>query len=231
MVEGLTRAHLVRGRGCTVLRIELQLAEKAHWAEIFDPRNFAVYVRNDDPPQIGERVRLDLTVGVGGPRVILRGQVRSRQASSSELPGGFHLALGRYEREKVTYLSGFVRGGLLDLRQTRRLPVRLPVTYSGSTGTRTGYTRDLNEKGLFVVDEDPFPENSEVRLELAIPGRGEPIALVGSVSHTVLVEDEDVPGMGIRLQLNDAARKELEAVVDDLEQRFAAGELPEETLL
>ena len=35
------------------------------------------------------------------------------------------VALGGTEREKINYLNGFVRGGLLNLREKRRLPIRL----------------------------------------------------------------------------------------------------------
>ncbi len=212
-----------------MVRIELQLADKAEWSEIFDRQGFTVFVSHEAPPAAGERVRLDLTVGAGGPRVILRGDVLSRAFADAGRPG-FTLKLGRYEREKVNYLAGFVRGGMLDLREMRRLPIRLPVACRSEVGSRAGHTRDINEAGLFVVDEHPFPEETDVQIELGVPGRGEPIALVGRVSHTVLVEDEDVPGMGIRLELSEAARAELKGVVDELERRFSIGDLPEEAI-
>lgn len=210
-----------------MIRIELELGDKSEWTEIFDRQAFAVVVPHTDPPAAGEEVRLDLTVGKGGPRVILRGSVLDR--ADGEEPG-FRLVLGPYEREKVNYLAGFVRGGLLDLRQMRRLPIRLPVTYTTEAGAREAHTRDLNEAGLFIIDENPLPEETDLKLELTVPNRSEPIPLTGRVSHTVVVHDEDIPGMGIRLELSDPARAELRAVVDELEDRFSRGELPEEAL-
>ena len=214
-----------------MIRIDLQLASTVEWTEIFDRRAQTIFVRRDDPPGVGQSVRLDLTVGPGGPRVILRGTVCARQSPSSGLPAGFRLALGPYEREKVSYLSGYVRGGLLDLREMRRLPIRLPVTVRSAAGEDTRYTRDLNEAGVFIVDEDPLPEQTSVELEIEIPLDRDALTLRGTVAHTVVVDDQDVPGMGIRFELDEEERRSLEGVVDELERRFVAGDLPEDALL
>jgi hypothetical protein len=56
------------------------------------------------------------------------------------------------------------------------------------------------------------------------------LSLSGEVTHTVLVEDEDLPGMGIVFA--ESARSEtLTRVIDELEQAFLTGSLPEEVLL
>ena len=212
-------------------RIALKLADKRQWFEIFDRAEFTLFVLTDQPPKLGERVRVDLTVGPGGPRVILRGDVVARQPPRSGLRAGFKLGLGPYEREKVNYLSGYVRGGLLDLREMRRLPIRLAVTYRAAAGQRQGFTRDLNEAGLFIIDEAPLPEGTQVSLELYRPDGAAPLSLQATVSHTVVVEDEDVPGMGLRLELDANGRSLLRDVVDELEQRLIRGTLPDETLL
>jgi uncharacterized protein (TIGR02266 family) len=217
--------------GCIVIHIALQLAHKNEWATIFDRMEHAIFVHDEDPPAVGESVRVDLTVGRGGPRVILRGEVVSRQPAASGLPSGFKLGLGLHEREKVNYLSGFVRGGLLDLREMRRLPIRLPVSFRSALRTGTGYTRDLNEAGVFIIDELPLPEETRVELELELPDTRDTLTLEGEVSHTVVVEDEDVPGMGIRFDADSAARQKLAKVVDELERKFIAGELPDDALL
>jgi uncharacterized protein (TIGR02266 family) len=214
-----------------VIRIALQLAHKKEWATIFDRMEHAVFIYAEDPPAVGESVRVDLTVGPGGPRVILRGEVVTQQPAASGLPAGFKLALGLHEREKVNYLSGFVRGGLLDLREMRRLPIRLPVSFRSALRTGTGYTRDLNEAGVFIIDEAPLPEDTRVELELELPCTKDRLTLEGEVSHTVVVEDEDVPGMGIRFDMDSAARQRLAKVVDELERKFIAGELPDDALL
>ncbi len=214
-----------------MIRIDLQLGSTKEWTEIFDRRAQTIFVRRDDPPDLGQSVRLDLTVGSGGPRVILRGTVCAQQSPTSGLPAGFRLALGPYEREKVSYLSGYVRGGLLNLREMRRLPIRLPVTVRSVAGEGAGYTRDLNEAGVFIVDEDPLPEQTRVELEIELPGHRDALMLRGTVAHTVVVDDQDVPGMGIRFELDEEAQRSLEGVVDELERRFVSGELPEDALL
>lgn len=215
-----------------MIRVELVLEDKGQWVKVFDPRDFTVHLDGDATAGVGDTVRIDLSVGNEGPRVILRGQVIAhRDVAEGPAPAGTTVALGPEEREKVNYLNGFVRGGLLNLRERRRLPLRLEVTYGGVNGPCKSYTRDINEEGIFVVTEDPLPEESELHLLVSFPGQEKPTSLVGVVTHTVVVEDEDVPGMGIVFSLDDASRDELTARVDELEKKFLKSELPEEALL
>ena len=214
-------------------RIDLQLPDKADWVKIFDPRDSTIFVAHDDPPSVGDPIRVDLIVGVSGPRVILRGKVIARRMKGdASLPRGASVALGPDEREKINYLNGFVRGGLLDLREIRRLPLRLPVTYGGIGGPCKSHTRDINEEGVFVVTEDPLPEGSEVHLLITMPTRAAPVSLSGVVSHTVVVEDEDVPGMGIRFKYQGPAqRTDFSLLIDEVERLFVGNKLADEHLL
>jgi uncharacterized protein (TIGR02266 family) len=215
-----------------VRRVDLELADKAEWVKIFDPRDSTLFVGTNNPAAIGETIRIDLVVGKGGPKVILRGKVIARRVKGdASLPTGITLALGNEEREKVNYLNGFVRGGMLNLREKRRLPIRLKCTYGGIKGPCESYTRDINEEGVFIISEDPLPEGSELHFMLTVPGRSEPVQVSGTVQHTVVVEDEDIPGMGIRLIFKQMTSEEFKEIVDQLEQAFLIGRLPEECLI
>jgi uncharacterized protein (TIGR02266 family) len=174
---------------------------------------------------------VDLVVGRGGPKIIFRGQVIARRLQGeASLPKGCSIALGNDEREKINYLNGYVRGGLLNLREIRRIPVRLNVTYGGLNGPVETTTRDINDEGVFVISDDPLPEDSEIHLFVTFPGRQEPLSLTGIVAHTVVVEDEDVPGMGIRFTLDPELASELTETVDALEKAFVSGSLPDQFL-
>lgn len=215
-----------------MLRVQLNLTDKSEWVKVFDPRDQTVFVAGQTGVKVGDIVRIDLAIADGGPRVILRGRVIARRdIRDGSAPPGVNIALGAEEREKINYLNGFVRGGLLNLREHRRLPVRIPVTYGGIKGPVPTFTRDINELGVFVVSEQPLPEGSEVHLIFRFPGIREGMSLSGIVSHTVVVEDEDVPGMGILFNHTDDERRRLAAIVDDLEKGFLEGSLPEELLL
>ena len=219
--------------GGRVRRIDLQLPDKSDWVKIFDPRDSTIIFAHDDPHSVGDQVRLDLIVGLSGPRVILRGKIIARRMKAdASQPRGATLALGADEREKINYLNGFVRGGLLDLREIRRLPLRFPVTYGGIGGPCKSHTRDINEEGVFVVTEDPLPEGSEVHLLLTLPTRPSPVSLSGIVSHTVVVEDEDVPGMGIKFRYQgQSQRDDVTRLIDEIERMFVANKLADEHLL
>ena len=208
------------------VRIELRLAGLADWLKVFDPRDGTIIVDGDLTP-VGTDVRLDL-VAPGGLRVVFRGQVIGHRGVPAR---SAFVALFPTEREKVNYLNGFCRGGLLDLRATRRLPVRLPITYGGIDGPCQAFTRDINEHGVFVVTEDPLPEEAEVHMQITFPGAKQPLTAMGMVGHTVLPEDEDTPGMGIVFTTREAERRPLIAAIVRLEQEFVGGTLADEVLL
>ena len=205
------------------MRIDLRLTSQADWIKVFDPRDGTVFVPMARPAPVGEQVRIDLVVGDSGPAVTLRGQVVSNR---SEAPAGVTVALSPTEREKINYVNGFVRGGLLDLREKRRLPVRLDVTYGGTTGPCVTFSKDINEEGIFVLTDQPLPETSQVHLLVKVPGQTEPLSLTGVVSHTVVPEDEDIPGMGIVFRIDDSTRARLIKAIDELENAMKTGKLP-----
>jgi hypothetical protein len=116
------------------IRLELQLSHQSDWIKIFDPRDWTIFVPSGDAVEHGTEVRIDLDVG--GWLVTLRGTVVGHRDD----PAGVMVALGGAERDKINYLNGFVRGGLLNLRGKRRLPIKLEVTYGAVEGPATTFT-------------------------------------------------------------------------------------------
>jgi Tfp pilus assembly protein PilZ len=209
--------------GVGAVRLELRLSSQSDWIKIFDPRDWTIFVPTSAPVEHSTTVRIDLEVG--GWMVALRGTVVGRRDD----PSGVMVALGGTERDKINYLNGFVRGGLLNLREKRRLPIRLAVTYGAVEGPATTFTKDINEEGVFLFTERPLPETSLVHMLLTLPDRPEPLSLTGKVSHTILSRDDEPPGMGIVFDLDDAARDRLAEIVRELEDQLRAGTLPTST--
>lgn len=202
------------------VRLELRLSNQSEWIKIFDPRDWTVFVPSEKTVGNGTPLRIDLDVG--GWLVTLRGTV----VGVRESPAGVVVALGGSERDKINYLNGYVRGGLLNLREKRRLPIKLSVTYGAVEGPATTFTKDINEEGVFLFTEKPLPETSQVHMLITVPGKPQPLSLVGKVSHTILPQDEEPPGMGIVFDLDDAGRQLLTGVIKELEEELVAGRLP-----
>jgi len=203
------------------VRLELRLGSHSEWIKIFDPRDWTVFVPTDEPMENGAALRIDLDVG--GWLVTLRGTV----VGTREEPSGMVVALGGTEKEKINYLNGFIRGGLLNLREKRRLPIKLQVTYGAVEGPANTTTKDINEEGIFLFTEKPLPETSQVHMLVSVPGKPQPLSLVGKVSHTILAQDDEPPGMGIVFDLDDAQKEQLQNVIKELEDALLKNELPE----
>ena len=206
------------------VRFEIRLSSHSEWIKIFDPRDWTLFVPSDEPVENGTTLRIDLDVG--GWLVTLRGTVVGRR----EAPSGVMVALGGSERDKINYLNGFVRGGLLNLRAKRRLPIRLQVTYGAVEGPASTFTKDINEEGLFLFTDKPLPETSQIHMLVAVPGKPQPLSLMGKVSHTVVQDDEETPGMGVVFDLEDGQREALMAIIDELEEQLKSGKLPTTTV-
>ncbi len=206
------------------VRFEIRLSSHSEWIKIFDPRDWTVFVPSEEKVENGATLRIDLDVG--GWNVTLRGTVVGHRES----PNGLLVALGGSERDKINYLNGFVRGGLLNLREKRRLPIRLQVTYGAVEGPASTFTKDINEEGLFLFSDKPLPETSQIHMLVTVPGKPEPLSLMGKVTHTVIQEDEETPGMGVVFDLEDGQRELLITVMNELEERLKAGMLPQTTV-
>ncbi|MFH0900995.1 MAG: PilZ domain-containing protein [Pseudomonadota bacterium] len=211
-------------------RLPLLLPDPSYWLRLFDPRGGGLFVPTLNPPNLGTEVRIDLTITEGGPRVILRGNVLWRRTEEGRDPAGCLVALPADEREKINFINGFVRGGLINRRERRRLPLRLAVSYTSAAGAGSSWSRDFNEEGIFVLADRPLAEGAVVGMTIRVPGHPTPLSVSGTVTHTVLVEDEDVPGMGIRFNLDEKQATVLATLMDELEAGFYRGALPDEVI-
>ena len=210
------------------VRLEIRLNSQSEWIKIFDPRDWTVFVPNEALPSgedadvdNGATLRIDLTVG--GWVVALNGTV----VGTREDPDGIVVAVAGTEREKINYLNGFVRGGLLNLRRKNRLPIKLSVTYGAIEGPEKTFTKDINEEGVFLFTDKPLPETSQVHMLVSVPGKQQPLSLMGRVSHTILAQDEEPPGMGIVFDLDEAQREHLQSVIKELEEQLEKNQLPD----
>lgn len=201
------------------VRLELKIASKDAWLTLFDPRDWTLFVPlQDSAAPLPNDTELDLDIDLSGWLVTLRGVVVD--ARTSPPPAGLVVALDGSERDKINYVNGYLRGALLNHRGKRRLPARLACVYGAIHGPEHTFTKDINEDGLFLLTEQPLPETSKVHMLLTVPGRAEPLSLAGRVSHTVRMHEDDAPGMGIVLELDDAQRAALAAVIEALEAQL-----------
>jgi Tfp pilus assembly protein PilZ len=207
-----------------MVRLDLRLTSHTEWLKLFHPRDWTLFVPVTEPVDSGALLRIDLDVC--GWLVTLRGTV----VGHHDDPCGVVVALDGGERDKINYVYAFVRGGLLNLREKRRLPIKLEVTYGAVEGPKTTFTKDINEEGVFLFTDKPLPESSQVHMLVTVPGQPQPLSLVGKVSHTIIAQDEEPTGMGIVFELDDAGRQQLVEVVRELEHLLHAGKLPTNTV-
>lgn len=214
-------------------RIHLRVPSQEDWWRFFDPNisGGGIFCPGNDPPDVGSDVQLEITF-VSGPRFFLRGIVmwRRPQHNDPRARAGVGIKVSPRDRSKVNYVNAWVRGGVLDKREQRRLPVRLRVTYSGRSGRRINFTRDLSEEGLFVRSQELLELDTPITVMISPPGNDyKPYSLAGTVAR--LVDEPDERGMGIQIIFADEqARARYTAFVHKLEEEYLAGQLPDEVV-
>jgi type IV pilus assembly protein PilZ len=211
-------------------RLKLHLVERSDFVKYQDPAG-GIFVPGTDTPSVGSTVTVEI-IFQGGPRVLLHGVVSWRRATGdARTRPGVGIAVDPGEKPKLAYVHGYVRGGLLDVREKRRLPVRLRVAYASAKGRRVNFTRDLNEEGAFVRAVETLDVGARTLLLISPPGGGyKPIEVNAVVARTQA--DGNDRGMGVRFEFqSDDERARFLSFVGKLEKDYLEGKLPDEALV
>jgi Tfp pilus assembly protein PilZ len=211
-------------------RLKLHLVERSDFHKYYDPAA-GMFVPSTDAPGVGERVTVEV-IFQGGPRVLLHGAILWRRTTGdARARPGAGIGIDGAEKSKIRYLLGYVRGGLIDVRERRRLPVRLRVAYSGVRGRRINFTRDLNEEGAFVRTAEMLDLGATTMLLVSPPGAGyKPFEVHATVTRQHS-EGSD-RGVGVKFDFKDEQeRTRWSAFVNKLESDYLEGRLADDVLL
>jgi hypothetical protein len=214
-------------------RLKLHLVEPADFNRFHDPNTAGggLFVPVTETPPIGAPVTVEV-VFQGGPRVLLHGAVLWRRTTGdARARAGVGIGIDPAERSKLNYVLGYVRGGLIDIREKKRLPVRLRVAYASQRGRRINFTRDINEQGAFVRASELLEVGANTVLLISPPG-GEyrPIEVRATVARQQ--SDGVERGMGVRFVFPvEQERSRFLAFVRKLESDYLDGRLPDEVLI
>jgi Tfp pilus assembly protein PilZ len=212
-------------------RLKVHLVERADFQRYQDPSlgMIGLFVPSIES-SVGDRVIVEV-IFQNGPRVLLHGIVKWRRAAGdARARVGIGVEFAASETAKLNYLHGYVRGGLLDVRERRRLPIRLKVAYTGAKGRRLNFTRDLNEEAAFVRTAEQLPMSSVVPLLIYPPGGDfRPLEVAGEVARQ---SDGNDRGVGVLFKFtDDAAREHWHRFIERLESDYLEGKLGDDALL
>ncbi len=211
-------------------RLKLHLVDRTDFHKYYEAAS-GMFLPGSEPPNVGERVTVEV-VFQGGPRVLLHGVVLWRRTTGdARARPGAGIGIDGAEQAKIRYLLGFVRGGLIDVRERRRLPVRLRVAYTGQKGRRVNFTRDLNEEGAFVRTAEMLDLGASTTLVISPPGHDyRPVEVAATVTRQH--SEGNDRGVGVRFDFKDEQeRTRWAAFVQKLESDYLDGRLSDDVLL
>jgi Tfp pilus assembly protein PilZ len=211
-------------------RLKLHLFERTDFYKYYEGKGTTLFVPISEPPQVGDRVTIEV-VFQAGPRLPLRGVALWRRATGdARARPGVGVGVDGAEQAKLRYILGYVRGGFIDVRERRRLPVRLRVAYTGARGRRVNFTRDLNEEGAFVRTAELLDLGSTTLLVISPPGRDyKPLEIRATVTRQH--QGGNDRGVGVRFAFRDEhERTRWSAFVTKLEADYLDGRLGDDVL-
>jgi uncharacterized protein (TIGR02266 family) len=87
----------------------------------------------------------------------------------------------------------------VEMRTTKRLPIRVLVEYESIEDFLIDYTANISIGGMFIQTERPLPVGTRFRLRFQVPTRAKPIETFGEVCWSMEANSFGAQqGMGIR---------------------------------
>ena len=94
-------------------------------------------------------------------------------------------------------------------RRSDRVEMIVRVDYKTVDELFSEFARNINEGGLFVRTDVPPEVGSNVALQFQIPGKQDPIQVIGRVVRVTEGDATEGPGMGIEFEDLDSQSREL----------------------
>ncbi len=104
----------------------------------------------------------------------------------------------------------------IEQRTTRRIPLRVQVTYQVMDDFLSDYLANLSAGGMFITSERPLPEGTRFRLSFLLPGDTAPVRTYATVRWSVRPGEGPRSGMGVQFDpLPDRHRERVEGWLED----------------
>ena len=180
----------------------LRLNNQSEWIRIFDPRDWTIFVPRTaaiDTDDAADRPR----------RRRLARHAAGHRVGTREDPAGVSSRSARPSARRSTTSTASSAAACSTCAKNAgcRSSCRSPTARSRARRTRS--PRTSTRRALFLFTDNPLPETSQIHMLVTVPGKTQPLSLVGKVSHTILDADDEPPGMGVVFDLDDAQREAL----------------------
>jgi len=121
--------------------------------------------------------------------------------------------------------EGFLRGikkhvNIVE-RETKRVSIGLEVRYEIKGRTVSAFTKDISERGMFIITRDTLPMGSDIELTFTLPESREELKVIGKVVRELKDQQDGhlVGGMGI--SFNEMDDKTAEAIRNFVQSSFS----------
>jgi Tfp pilus assembly protein PilZ len=172
-----------------ILKARFQNRQDFDEAYHADLPNGGLFVATTTPLTSGDKVVVEVFCKGLPNKMLLRSEVQSWRPALPRLRvrAGAVVAFLPEEREKGSFMLKALSGQVIaQKRRHPRLPVSLPVAFhvEGSLDSRTGSLLEISLGGALLRAESPLPPmDTEVVLDVLLPGGAVPVALTGRVAY------------------------------------------------
>lgn len=139
------------------------------WSELVHSNTDRVFVATEEPPHLGGRVPVELTLKGTPVRVVVVATVVGRRAAGGRFPGGIFLKFEPGEVEKCRRFLGLsVPGSESQGRKTPRVRCALEVAFVSHEQARSFEIRNLSESGMLCTAPAGIAIGERARLLLTL---------------------------------------------------------------
>jgi uncharacterized protein (TIGR02266 family) len=199
-----------------------------------------VLIRCLESPSVGTPVQVKLYLPGSRDGVQVEAVVRETAPADSE-PGFWAEFTGLRDEERSQIVEAVARrqraadavpigavavqpSGEDPRRAFPRYPASFPVRFATVQDFVLEYAANISAGGVFVHTQDPPPLKTVVRIQMELPGTGEPVPARGMIVHRVTPQEAQqrgtLPGMGVQfLDGDDQFRDRINAAIDNILQK------------
>ncbi len=115
------------------------------------------------------------------------------------------------------FLEGIRKHVSIKERETKRVSIGLQVDYLKEGKTINAFTKDISNKGIFIITRETFPIGTHIELTFTLPENEKPISVTGKVIRELSDEEDGhyVGGMGMSFEKMDGdTRKAIDDFID-----------------
>lgn len=183
------------------------------WNDLVHGHMDRLFIPTQQLQALGQKLPLDIYIKDPGLRFIIRGKVVGLREKSLRFPAGAFLTFSEDEMLKSRRILGLQDADpdQSHARQTVRVHMEVPVNFTAPPLGSVCLTKNISEKGLFILGKADLRTGQQVSLELLLDDEQDPFPLEAEVAW--VMPEQDIAGLKLSYLSRESAHRLKEMIM------------------